>query len=246
MEIIGTGDILWKLEDINGKGITIKLKNVKLIPALKNNLLSLSQIFEQFPNATEIKRDKKNLILKIKNSHIEFKLTNKLFKNSSKKEEFPIKVNVVKTTKESISIEKFRNEHLKMAHLNSQDLASTLRSQGFKISNKIIKDFICEDCLKTKSTIKRPEQTGRIASENTTSGSFIHSDIAGPEPTYNNKNFMINFIDDATGATYVKFLKNKSDVPKAIKEFLQECKTSVFKLPVNDNTTFHSDGEAIY
>ena len=57
---------------------------------------------------------------------------------------------------------------------------------------------------------------------------------------------MINFIDDAKGATYVKFIKNKSDVLKAIKEFLQECKTSVFKLPVNDNTTFYSDGEAIY
>ena len=77
MEIIGTGDILWKLEDINGKSITLKLKDVKLITELKNSLLSLSQIFEQFPNATEIKRDKKNLILKIKNSHIIFKLKNR-------------------------------------------------------------------------------------------------------------------------------------------------------------------------
>ena len=57
---------------------------------------------------------------------------------------------------------------------------------------------------------------------------------------------MINFIDDATGATYVKFIKNKSDVPKAIKEFLQESKTDVLRLPTNNNTTFHSDGEAIY
>ena len=39
MEIIGTGDILWKVEGINGKGIRVKLKDVKLIPALKNNFI---------------------------------------------------------------------------------------------------------------------------------------------------------------------------------------------------------------
>ena len=140
--------LLWKTLDINGKEITIKLKEVYLVPNLHQNILSLSAIFKQFPNATEIRRDENNLILKIKNSHIEFKLKNKLFKNGSKKEEFPIKVNVVKTTKEMISDEKFRAEHLTMAHLNSRDLAILLRSQGSKINNKTIKDFNCEDCLK--------------------------------------------------------------------------------------------------
>ena len=56
---------------------------------------------------------------------------------------------------------------------------------------------------------------------------------------------MINFIDDATGVTYVKFFKNKSDVPKTIKEFIQETKTDIFKLPVSEHTALHSDGEAI-
>ena len=259
VECPGYGTLFWKTTEINGKDVTIKLKGVRVIPNLHQNILSLSSIFQQYQNATEIRRDDNNILLKIRNNEILFKLTDNLFKNLVKSDSINLSVvkttnlvtdsinlDAVKTTKENISIEKLRNEHLKMAHLNSQDLASALRSQGFKISNKIIKDFICEDCLKTKSTIKRPEQTGRIAGENTTPGSFIHSDIAGPEPAYNNKNFMINFIDDATGATYVKFIKSKSDVPKAIKEFLQESKTDVFKLPVNDNTTFHSDGEAIY
>ena len=231
-ECIGHGTLRWKTKDkISGKDITIRLNEVRVIPNLAQNILSLSAIFHQYPNATEIMRDKNNLLLKIRKDTIEFKLTEKLFKNISKESDSisvsvikttnlvsdSINLGAVKTTKENISIEKFRNEHLKMAHLNSQDLASVLRSQGYKISNKTIKDFNCEDCLKTKSTIKRPEQTGRIAGENTTPGSFIHSDIAGPEPAYNNKIFMINFIDDATGATYVKFIKSKSDVPKAIK-----------------------------
>ena len=128
-------------------------------------------------------------------------------------------------------------QHIKMGHLNSQDLAKLLRKGGFKISNNIIKEFKCEACLKSKSTSHRPEDKGRIAGDNNKPGSFIHSDIAGPEKAYNEKNYMINFVDDYTGATYVKFMKNKSEVPMAIKEFIKDCKTSVFRLPIDQNTT---------
>ncbi len=101
MKIIDTGDILWKVEDINGKGITLKLKDVKLIPELQNNLLSLSQIFKQY-KATEISRDKDNIRLKVKNNHLDFKLKEKLFKN-----EKSIEVNAaVKTT--NITDEEFK------------------------------------------------------------------------------------------------------------------------------------------
>ena len=68
-------------------------------------------------------------------------MTEKLFKNIDSKREFQINVNAVKTT--NISETDFKNEHLKMAHLNSQDLAILLRSQGYKINNKTIKDFTC-------------------------------------------------------------------------------------------------------
>ena len=74
-----------------------------------------------------------------------------LFKNSAPTNS--INVNVIKTTKEIITDEKFRDEHLKMAHLNSQDLATLLRSKGFKIENKTINNFTCDECLKSKSTV---------------------------------------------------------------------------------------------
>ena len=151
---------------------------------MTENLLSLSSIFTQHKNATEIERKNDDLILKIRNNQVRFKMTNKIFKNVDPKE-FPINVNADKTT--NISEDEFKKEHLKIVHLNSQDLAIWLRANCFIINNKTIKDYTCQECLKAKSNIKIPVQTGRIAGENTTPGSFIHSDIAGPEQAYNNK-----------------------------------------------------------
>ena len=70
VKIKGQGDILWKTTDINGKVITVKIKNVKLIPTMTENLLSLSSIFTQYKNATEIERKNDDLILKIRNNKV--------------------------------------------------------------------------------------------------------------------------------------------------------------------------------
>ena len=43
----GIGTILWKTIDKNQKAITIKLNNVRMVPNLKQNLLSLSALFQQ-------------------------------------------------------------------------------------------------------------------------------------------------------------------------------------------------------
>ena len=81
---------------------------------------------------------KTTYFLKIKNNTVEFQLKENLFKNL--KERNSINVNaVVKTT--NITDEEFRMEHIKIAHLNAQDLAILLRSRGVKIKVKTIKEF---------------------------------------------------------------------------------------------------------
>ena len=107
-------------------------------------------------------------------------MTEKLFKNIDSKRKFPINVNAVKTT--NISETDFKNEHLKMAHLNSQDLATLLRSKGLKIENRTIKHFTCNECMKSKSTTKRPFNIGPIADESIKNyGDLIHSlDLSRP------------------------------------------------------------------
>ena len=110
-----------------------------------------------------------------------------------------------------------------MAHLNAQDLAIILRSRGVKIENKTINNFTCDECLKSKSTVKRPFNIGPIANKSITlPGQLIHSDIAGPEQSYNNKKYVINLIDEVSGLTHVEFMKSKSEVPDMIEKSLKE------------------------
>ena len=53
---------------------------------------------------------------------------------------------------------------------------------------------------------------------------FIHTDLAGPieETALGGFKYAMNFIDDFTGATFVYFLKQKSDATKALKKFLSD------------------------
>ena len=125
-----------------------------------------------------------------------------------------------------------------MAHWNNQDLATHLRSKGLKIENIIIKDFTCEDCSKSKSTVKRPFNIGPITDiliKNP--GELIHSDIAGPEQSYNNKNYTINLVDEISGLVNVQFMKNKSETLEMIEKGLKEMK-NLFNLPAPENATF--------
>ena len=97
----GYGNMYWKtLDKVSGKEITIMLRKVYFVPKLNQNILSLSAIFIQYPTASEINRDKQNLILKIRNNTVEFKMSENLFKNDESKiqDEFLRKVNMVKTT----------------------------------------------------------------------------------------------------------------------------------------------------
>ena len=100
--------------------------------------------------------------------------------------------------------------------------------------------------MKSKSTTKRPFNIGPIADKSITlPGQLIHSDIAGPEKSYNNKDYAINFVDEISGLVHVEFMKNKSEVPEMIVKGLKEMQF-LYKLPVPKDAIFQSDGEAVY
>ena len=146
----------------------------------------------------------------------------KLFKNEPDNKKDKIFSTNVKAVKTTISNEEFKTEHLKMAHLNSQDLAILLRSIGVKIENTTISNFTCDECSKSKSTVKRPFNIGPIADKSITlTGQLIHSDIAGPEQSYNYKNYTMNLVDEISGLVHVEFMKNKSETPEMIRKRLE-------------------------
>ena len=59
---------------------------------------------------------------------------------------------MVKTT--NITDEDFKMEHIKISHLNAQDLAILLRSNGIKIKNKTIKDLPAMNVLNPSLRLK--------------------------------------------------------------------------------------------
>ena len=87
-----------------------------------------------------------------------------------------------------------------------------------------MKGFICEHCELSKSTVKYPiERKESIASGDTKHpGDWIHSDLNGPEMSYNTTKYVINFIDEISGLISIEFLDNKGQVPLALEQ-------SVFK-----------------
>ena len=83
------------------------------------------------------------------------------------------------------------------------------------------KEFVCEVCPLSKQVVYRNREPDERA---TTPLQFVHSDLAGPVNPIAQGGFryVINFVDDYTGATFVYFLKLKSDAVHALKKLLSD------------------------
>ena len=82
-----------------------------------------------------------------------------------------------------------------------------------KISSK--KDFSCDTCTLSKQVVYRNRQPDERA---TAALQFVHSDLAGPvEPmAKDGLRYVINFVDDFTGACFVYLLKQMPDAAKVL------------------------------
>ena len=83
------------------------------------------------------------------------------------------------------------------------------------------KEVLCEVCPLSKQVVHRNREPDERA---TAPLQFVHSDLAGPINPIAKGGFryIINFVDDYTGATFVYFLKAKSDAVHALKKFLSD------------------------
>ena len=108
--------------------------------------------------------------------------------------------------------------HHILGHVNKRDILKLEQVvEDMKISSK--KDFPCDTCTLSKQSVHVSRQPDERA---TAPLQFIHSDLAGPiEPVAKDGlKYVINFVDDFTGASFVYFLRCKSDATKALEKFL--------------------------
>ena len=72
---------------------------------------------------------------------------------------------------------------------------------------------------------------------------LIHSDLSGPfpVPSYGKSSYYITLIDDATRYSWVKFMQQKSETLKIIKDFIAEIELQYEQIPKRLRT--HNGGE---
>ena len=222
MTCSGQGDVKIPMDT---KGSMLTLKDVRLIPSSKLKLISLEHLLKE--KYTIMSESPEILVLSQNNRP---KLVFQIPKNGPRlyylvrSSTFDRALSTVAKEKKILSSDEFAYQHFKLGHLNNQDLASVLRSNGFSITNETMKGFLCEHCLLAKSTsisVFTPQST--IASKDTTNpGDWIHSDLNGPELSYNSTKYAMDFVDEISGLISIEFIDHKGQVPKAFEQFIQK------------------------
>ena len=111
--------------------------------------------------------------------------------------------------------------HRIMGHCNKDDVLNQEKVvNGMKITSK--NNFNCESCILGKQVNhfnRKPDERAESPME------FVHTDLCGPISPVAREGFRyaIAFVDDYSGATFVYFLKQKSDAAKAMLKFLADC-----------------------
>ncbi|GBL78228.1 Retrovirus-related Pol polyprotein from transposon TNT 1-94 [Araneus ventricosus] len=131
----------------------------------------------------------------------------------------------VNTSMDTPSTGDFQKWHARLGHLNKIDMMNAIKNCSFeglkcsnlKCSNIDISNFDCEICIKgklTKSPFKNVHSRSNIKLK------ILHTDLCGPMKvkSIRNARYFITFIDDKTGWTEVRFLKNESEAWEKFKE----------------------------
>ena len=217
MEKSNQGTILLKLYDDKGIIRDVYLQKTLYIPSYPHDIFSVRSALEKGgmvilkPNDGElILKDGTTFPISVKNGLYYLDLENGLFPEVDT-------VNSCKPpTVRSLSLAEW---HQILGHVNQNDILK-LESvvHDMQITAKKT-NTPCDICTLSKQVVYRNREPDERA---TAPLEFVHSDLAGPiEPiAKDGLRYVINFVDDFTGCSFVYFLKNKSDAPTALQKFL--------------------------
>ena len=203
----GRGNASVKLCDSSGKLQKVLLQDALYIPSYNSDIFSVRAATKS--GASVIFTPKYSKLTTKDGTSFEFEDTEKLY--------FLNKITTGNKKKNSHTLQQWHNI---LGHCNVKDVLKLEGVvKGMHISSK--SDFDCETCTLGKMTQymnRAPDSKAENSLES------IHCDIAGPVTPEAREGFRyaINFIDDYSGATFVYFLKNKSDAVKALERFLAD------------------------
>jgi hypothetical protein len=120
--------------------------------------------------------------------------------------------------------------HQALGHLPPSSMDKALRLYSDADIPAKPKDFICSSCVISKMTRNSRPSTSR---KDRSKLDLVHSDLSGPfpVPSYGNSLYYITLIDDATRVAWVRFMKQKSETTKIIKDFVTEMEHQHHKAP---------------
>ena len=224
--------------NVLGKVKDFRLIDALHVPDLRTNLLSVGRITDKgykviFNRNTATVCDSQDAVILIADRMNGLYYVRDAMSRSSNE--------VGEAACHSSEVESLETWHRRLGHLNERYLLEAARNEsmlGIKLATPEGK-LTCSTCVKAKMT-KTPfiRNNGRI----TRILEIVHSDVCGPIriESHGRAKYFVTFIDDHSKWCEVRFLKSKSEVTDAFKEYkaqVENLKDSKIKYLQSDNGT---------
>ena len=229
---LARGDAAVQLKDVGGRLINAKLENALFIPSYPQNIFSVQAATTKGASVT-FEPDRAHLIYK-DCTRFDIQKHGKLYYLDACDR-------MCTSNSDSVNLAHDLLEwHNILGHCNFADVLKLENVvDGMKVVGDKVKPTVCNVCVQGKMTegrSRKPRDRSAVPL------GLVHTDLAGPIEPVSPEGFRyaIVFTDDYSGATFVYFLKNKSDCLEATERFLADT------APIGEVKCLRSDNGSEY
>jgi len=214
----GIGTVIVMLK----KGVPITLDNVLWVPEFNCNLLSVGELVRHEATVTF---NKSHCHMRMGSEVIALgDYTGQLYTTSEGK----FSQQQVKAAKDEEELLCIHQWHRRLAHRNLQDI-HLMKREGLKMKSCNCSND-CEQCLKGKMSRKSFPKAATPTKEPL---DCVVSDVCGPMQveSLGKKKYFITFVDVHSKYTEVYFIRDRSEVPTKVIEYVERMKTQTGRKP---------------
>ena len=223
------------LRDNKGRDVETTLEGALYVPSFPQDIFSVNAATSK--GATVIFKKGQNKLIHQSGTTFNIKVHDRLFYLST--------VDEIANVDEYHGCFDIKTWHEILGHCNYEDVLKLQNvAEGMEIKGKVdLSKLSCDVCIKGKfaqSRNREPDPRAKAALD------LVHTDLAGPiDPTAKDGfKYTLAFTDDYSGATFVYFLKSKSDTVKATEKFIADVSPhGRIKCIRSDNGTEYTSGQ---